>query len=105
MTPEEEERLGIAMLAHALKNGKRSSAVGFSKRNSPSVARENGRRGGAPRTLEVPQMTARAATVNRMILRGMSPAVIAEILGTSQRSVKDTTTRFRLPREDEEPTK
>ena len=101
MTPEQEERLGIAMLALARKEGKRTGVAGFSKRNSPSVARENGRRGGAPRTLEVPQMTARAATVNRMILRGMSSAVIADILGTQERSVKDTTTRFRLPRRED----
>jgi len=104
LTPDQEEELGRAMLALARKEGKRAGVSGFSKQNDPSVARENGRRGGAPRTLETPQRTVRAATINRMLLRGMSSAVIADILGTQERSVRDTITRYRLPCEDKEPT-
>ena len=102
MTPEQEELLGIAMAALARKEGKRAGVVGFSKQNNPGVARENGRLGGAPRTAKPLDMTARAATVNRMLLRGMSSAIIADILDTSERSVKDTATRYRLPRKNEE---
>ena len=55
-----------------------------------------GKLGGAPKLLELSQ---KASSVNKMLIKGMTVADIAEIFGTSHQSVTQMKNRYELPRE------
>jgi DNA-binding NarL/FixJ family response regulator len=55
-----------------------------------------GKLGGAPKLIELSQ---KASSVNKMLIKGMSVTDIAEIFGTSHQSVTQMKNRYELPRE------
>lgn len=79
---------------------------GGSAKHSPSTynleaSKLNGAKGGRPRTRALSKMSNRAATINRMMKRGLDDAEIAELLGTTERTITDTKRKYRLPRAED----
>lgn len=61
-------------------------------------ARANGKLGGRPKTGNNAKMTERAATINRMMQRGLEVKDIADMLGATEKSILDFKSKYGLPR-------
>lgn len=106
MTPEQEAQLGKAMADLARSENQRcrsrwgGSGTTNRRQYNQTAAKLNGAKGGRPKTGNNAKMTDRAATINRMLLRGMNAADIADILGSTKTSILDAKRRYSLPREE-----
>lgn len=105
MTPEQEEKLGAAMLALTKRERKQGSTTLGGPRSGfvipQAAAKANGKLGGRPRKDTQPrQLTERARTINRMLQRGMDAEEIADILGTTRARIHDAVVKYRLPRDE-----
>ena len=99
MTPEQEAELGAAMLALSRRENQIPRAPsGFHRQQER--ARANGKLGGRPKTGNNAKMTERAATINRMMQRGLEVQDIADMLGTTEKSILDFKSKYGLPRSE-----
>lgn len=80
---------------------------GGSSWEKQAQSRENGMNGGAPKKAEPKpiKLTAKARTVNNMLLKGLTPQDIADILDISHQAVREMAKRYNLPREESSKTK
>jgi DNA invertase Pin-like site-specific DNA recombinase len=100
LTPEQEAKIGAAMLELCRKENQIPRASNSLHRQQQERARANGKLGGRPKTGNNAKMTERAATINRMMLRGLEVEEIAEMLGTTETFVLNAKTKYGLPRSE-----
>jgi len=62
-------------------------------------AKMNGLKGGRPKTkkIKASDLPKQAAIINRMIIRGFRVGEIADMIGTSQQSVSQAKSKYKLP--------
>lgn len=65
----------------------------------PEIARKNGKLGGRPKTGNNAPLTDKAKIINNMLKHGLTAASIAGMLELTEKSVKDITERYGLPRD------
>ena len=93
-------------------NARMRQKWGGSSWEKQAQSRENGMNGGAPKKAEPkkaePQnleLTAKALSVNKMLLKGLTRSDIADIMGVSPNAVNELVRRYGLPREEPSKTK
>ena len=99
MTSEQENELGVAMELLARSENKRARQQwGGGNSGNRAFHQSNGSKGGRPKTGNKQPLTDRAATINRMMLRNIGLKDIADLLGTTHKSINDAKRRYGLPR-------
>jgi DNA-binding NarL/FixJ family response regulator len=88
-------------------NARMRKLWGGSSWERQAKSRANGMNGGAPKKAEPKpiKLTAKARTVNNMLLKGLTPQDIADILDMSHRAVHEMAKRYNLPRGEPSKTK
>lgn len=99
-----QDELRMKMMLSAKESNERMRKIwGGSSWERQAQSRENGMSGGAPKKVEPKpiKLTARARTVNNMLLRDLTRNDIADILDISHQAVSEMIKRYNLPRKED----
>lgn len=98
-----QDSLRMRMMESAKEsNARMRKKWGGSSWEKQAQSRENGMNGGAPKKVEPEplELTAKARTVNKMLLKGLTRRDIADIMSVSPNAVNEMVRRYDLPREE-----
>lgn len=103
-----QDSLRMRMMESAKEsNARMRQKWGGSSWEKQAQSRENGMNGGAPKKVEPKpiKLTAKAISVNKMLLKGLTHQDVSDILDISRQAVSDMAQRYNLPREESSKTK